>query len=70
MPEDENEAEADAAAPQEEAVGRSFMVFEEKIDDSKDMSTMHSALYHHEEMQSLPGYSLQELLLLARSSVT
>lgn len=37
MPEDENEAEADAAAPQEEAVGRSFMVFEEKIDESKDM---------------------------------
>jgi hypothetical protein len=27
------------------------------------------ALYHHEDMNQLPGYSLQELLLLARSSV-
>lgn len=40
MPEDENE-EAAAAAPQEEAVERSFMHFEEKLDDSKDMRPLH-----------------------------
>jgi hypothetical protein len=70
MPEDENEAEADAAAPQEEAVGRSFMVFEEKIDESKDMRPLNQLkllserhknshpmdMFHQNHMEQLRKY--------------